>query len=244
MKKILVGLAVLGGLGLGAFFLAAVVFRVWGDPVERIAAVFRAGPENPYPPSSRLHDPFQAYLQRLQALPEYQDYVRGLHSKQEGFSAGFQLTGNGIKRLDDHALERRASILVAVLDRMGEADCARTVRGDAADLRQASDRVMAAMEQLEPATITEWFDLSYQAAVAQLRGVPEPPLPQPAVAEAMRALLATLPEPDARRLSGSLGHMAGTSDADACWAGRTLYRAALALPGAERAVLARAFVQS
>ena len=243
MKKILVGLAVLGGIGLGALFLAAVVFRVWGDPVERIASVLRgAGPENPYPPSSRLHDPFQAYLQRLQGLPEYGDYVRGLRSREQGYSAGFQLTRNGMKRLDDRALERRASILAAVLDRLGEADCARAVRGDAGDLRQTSDRVMAALELLDPATINEWFELSYQAAVAELRRVPEPPLDQPAVSEAMRALLATLPEPDARRLGGSLGTMARSSDADACWAGRTLYRAALALPEPQRALLARAFV--
>ncbi len=243
MKKILVGLAVFGGLGLVALLLAAVVFRVWGDPVERIVSVLRgAGPENPYPTSSRLHDPFQAYLQRLQALPEYGDYVRGFRSREEGYMAGFQLTRNGMKRLDDRGLERRASILAAVLDRMDEADCARTVRGDPADVRQASDRVMATLGQLDPAIITEWFDLSYQAAVAELRRAPEPLLAQPAVSEAMRALLATLPEPDAQRLTGSLGNMTRSSNADACWAGRTLYRAALALPEPQRAVLARAFV--
>ena len=242
MRKLLVGLAIVGALGLGAVLVAALVLRVWGDPVERIASVFRPANPNPYPPSSRLHAPFQAYLGRLQALPEYQDYVRGVRSKQEGFSAGFQLTRNGMKRLGDGALERRAAILAAALDRMGEADCARLMHGDAADLRQASERVMAALEQLETEAITDWFELSYQAAVAQLRSTPEPPLAQPAVADAMRALMATLPEPDARRLAASLGSMARSSDADACWAGRTLYRAALTLPGEHRAALARAFV--
>lgn len=245
MRKLLLGLAIVGALGLGALLVAALVLRVWGDPVERIASVFRrAADPNPYPPSSRLHAPFQTYLERLQALPEYQDYVRGVKSSQEGFSAGFQLTRNGMKRLDDGALVKRAAILAAVLDRMSEADCARTVRGDAADVRQASERVMAALEQLDPAAITDWFELSYQAAVAQLRGAPEPPLAQLAVADAMRALLATLPEPDARRLAGSLGNMARSSDADACWAGRTLYRGTLALPKDHQAVLVRAFVHS
>jgi hypothetical protein len=66
-----------------------------------------------------------------------------------------------------------APSLAAGLDRMGEADCARTARGDAADPRQASERMMAVMEHLQPATITEWFELSYRAAAAQLRSAPE-----------------------------------------------------------------------
>ena len=61
MKKILVGLAVLGGLGLGAFLLAAVVFRVGGDPAERFLAAFRPAPSgNPYPDSSPLHEQLDA----------------------------------------------------------------------------------------------------------------------------------------------------------------------------------------
>ena len=183
-------------------------------------------------------------MERLLAVPEFQQQLKSTRGKDEAFAAGFLLARNGMRKLDDASLERRTAIVVGALDRMTETDCARIVRGDTTNPHQVAESFTKTLERLDAATINDWLDLSFEATVAQLRNAPDAPVTKQAVAEAMRRLQEALPEPEARRLARALGSPTQTPDPDVCWAGKTVFRTALTLPPAERSVLVRAFVQN
>jgi hypothetical protein len=71
--------------------------------------------------------------------------------------------------------------------------------------------------------VNQFFDLTYQAIVAETNGSPEARrVDSDRLAETLRNILAGLPEADRQRLQAALANGTGDDDAETCWMGRTL----------------------
>ena len=106
-----------------------------------------------------------------------------------------------------------------------------------------STAMLQGLEALPPAQIDRWFEISLKATDAQLSNTPPQTVAPADVQEAMNTLISSLPADQQQRLMKVLPQMAQASDADACWAARTLYRQALATKEPVRGQLAWVFAQ-
>jgi exonuclease VII small subunit len=196
--------------------------------------------DSPYPESSPLYQPSRTFLNRILALPELTTQLDEVEDAGQAFELGMKLSENGMRKLDTASLERRMAILARVVDRMDIEGCALLVRGERGEALRGADVLTAALAELDAQTISEWFDLAFEAVLAELRGAPTPPFDDNDIEKAMNALIDLLPASEAERFADALRSLPEGGDEDVCWAGKTLYQSALKLDTPHRAAVARA----
>ncbi len=174
------------------------------------------------------------------ALPELNARLEKVDDVEQAFEIGMTLSESGVRKLDTNALEERMRIIARVIERTDVVGCALLVRGERGEAQKGAEVLSAALAELDAQTINDWFDLAFKAMLAELRDAPVPTFDEVGIEDAMRALIAILPSDEADRFADALGSLPEGSDEEVCWAGKTLYRAALKLEAPHRAVLARA----
>lgn len=105
-----------------------------------------------------------------------------------------------------------------------------------AQLRQA-------LEKLDPASLEAYMDASFNAIVAELKGVQAPKVSSAEQEAAARALLERVPKDWRSRLVSILQMPRFRSDEEVCWAGRTVTYYMTSLSDRDQRVLMRAIVQ-
>lgn len=194
---------------------------------------------NPFPKTSRLYEPYQRFEEKLLNLPEFKQYFKNVKSEDEAFQIGYALPKLGLRRLDDISLEKRMKIFVMMLDKFDIETCATIVRGSSL---QDQQRFYAILESLDTDTINEYFDLAFNAIVAELRKYPEIVVSEQEVLGAMNNLFKRLSAKDLKKLINVLNNFNSSSDHDVCWAGKVVYQEILKMNPEDKRILVRAFV--
>ncbi|MDR2872599.1 MAG: hypothetical protein LBV45_08825 [Xanthomonadaceae bacterium] len=202
----------------------------------------RAAANNPFPESSPLHTPFDHFLRRMATDPRFDEFRKQIGTDGEATAAGIQLTGYGYRRLDPARLETRAVLMNAMLTNMDEASCAHVTRATPNDHQNNSRIVFQALEKLPPEQIDEWFNLSFEAAIAQLTQQPEINLSQEQIDDTIAVWLQSLPEDQINRVQTILNDLASADDADICWVARTMYASTLKLDEPQRRTMSQILV--
>ncbi|MGI0490663.1 hypothetical protein ACN4EG_02525 [Alkalinema pantanalense CENA528] len=203
---------------------------------------------NPFPNSSPLHEPFYRMTKKIADSPTMKEQFKSV-SKDQAEQLGSNLAKQGLKRLDDTSLERRAVILSSMLAKMDTKSCASVVTGQPLTGDDQNNPIFMALEKLDPQSIDDWFQLSYKAMELEAQKVPAPAFDQSKMQPALKAVLKTMPEDDAQKFIkvmqsiSSPSGAATTSSEDSCWAGRKLYDSMKSLPQEHKVVLARALAQ-
>ncbi|QZN80737.1 hypothetical protein K5K93_19440 [Stenotrophomonas sp. DR822] len=230
-------------LSLGARIGAVLVALLLVGGCERAADRLKqeiAATQNPWPKSSALHDPADRMLRRLIVDERYLTRIKQAGSRNKALQVGAQLTLDGIARLPPQRLEQRANVMASVLHAMPVEDCARISRATtAAEVAQLSTLFFAQLEKLPPADIDAWFEMSYQAGIAELEQRPPSKVSEAQIQAASEAFMASLPSDAMRsRAMAVMPHMETAPPADVCWASRTMFNAVATLPKPHRGTLA------
>jgi hypothetical protein len=173
---------------------------------------------------------------RLMSVPEIDRALRSAPSKAAALQISRQLTAQGVRRLDDATLLRRAVLFSGMLADVDEAQCAALARGTA-----TQETLLWALK--DRAALDAWFDMTFRAAVAEVEQRPTSDLSEPEIEQAVAALRRELPKNQVDRVLDAIAQPAELPDRDLCWAARTLYQTATAMRDPERAVLIRALTQ-
>ena len=230
-------------LSLGARMGALLALMLVAGGCERAANRLKqelAATQNPWPKSSPLYAPTDRMVRRLIVDPRYTERIKQAGSKDKALQVGAQLTLDGITRLPPQRLEQRAKVMASVLHAMPVEDCARISRATtAAEVAQLSTLFFARLEKLPPADIDAWFEMSYQAGIAELEQRPPSKISEAQIQAASEAFMASLPSDAVRsRAMAIMPHMETAAPADVCWASRTMFNAVATLPKPHRGTLA------
>lgn len=230
-------------LSLGARLGALLVLMLVVGGCERAADRLKqelAATQNPWPKSSPLHAPTDRLVRRLIVDPRYMERIKQAGSKEKAIQAGAQLSLDGIARLPPQRLEQRAKVMAAILHAMPVEDCARISRATgAAEVARLSTVFFAQLEKLPPADIDAWFEMSYQASIAELEQRPPIKISEAQIQAASEAFMDSLPSDAVRaRAMAVLPEIETAAPADACWASRTMFDAVATLPKPHRGTLA------
>ncbi len=222
----------IGGGGRLLYLVIALPLSSWtgqyaGLLLEQVAPpLFASTPATSIERASlRLHE-------RLDHVPEWQQRTRGL-SQVDKDKLGFELSGKGAARLDDEFLPSLAAWLREALAGADVPTCAALLRGTAtpAELRHV-------LEKLDPASLEAYMDASFNAIVAELKGVGARKVTSEEHTAAFNALIELVPKDWRPPLIGILGMPRFRSDEEVCWAGRTVTYYMGSLPDRhQRAVL-------
>ncbi len=198
-----------------------------------------AASQNPFPKSSPLHAPVDRVTRKLINDPVYVQRMQGV-SREQAMVLGAQFTMSGMARLDVRQLEHRAELFSQILEKQPVADCAAMVKvSTAAEAARNADRLFDTLATMPQPVIDQWFDFTHEAAMAELHQRPRLQISDAQVNEAAMALVNLIPsERDQRRLGLVLSNISMASDADACWAARTLYAYIPKLPEPQRGHMA------
>ncbi len=203
-----------------------------------------AASQNPFPKSSPLHAPVDATTRKLVREPAYLERMKGL-SPEQAQVMGAQLSMSGMGRLELPLLERRAELIGQLLHKQSVADCAAMAKVTTpAEAARNSERIIDTLATLPQPVINEWFDIAYQATLAELQQRPLNQVSEAQVNEAAIALVQLVPsDAERQRLGKVMTTLATSSDADACWAVRTMYSYLPKLPEPQRGHFAWAATQ-
>ena len=206
---------------------------------EEIAAA-----QNPFPKSSPLHAPVDKVTRKLVNEPAYLERMKGLSGEQAQVM-GAQLSMAGMGRLELPVLERRAQLIGQLLEKQPVADCAAMAKvSTPAEAARNGERIIETLATLPAPVIEEWFDIAYQATLAELQQRPLIQVSQTQVNDAAIALVQLVPnDTDRMRLGQVMSNLPAASDADACWAVRTMYTYMPKLPEPKRGHFAWATTQ-
>lgn len=228
----------LGGVGRVLYVAIALPLAWWVGPqyagpfLEQVAPpLFASTPTTPYDRASlRVYE-------RLAQVPEWQQRTRSF-SRADKDKLGFELSQKGSARLDDESLQSLAVWLREALASVDAPVCAAMLRGTAtpAQLRQA-------LEKLDPASLEAYMDASFNAIVAELKGIEALKATPDEHAAAASALLERVPKDWRSRLLMILQMPRLRSDEEVCWTGRTVTYYITSLSDRDQRVLMRAIVQ-
>ncbi|HUF28740.1 MAG TPA: hypothetical protein VMM18_17295 [Gemmatimonadaceae bacterium] len=186
---------------------------------------------------SAFDDAAARFGPRLLEMSEFQNRATSLHSPSEAHALGRELTLRGLGRLSNERLLDHVVLMGRVLELADTHTCAATATG-----RSDADFVPA-IRQLSASETERWFELAFEAAVAELRKVPTIDAPDQAQVEsAFVAVTSRLSAADADLLIAVMTEPQEASDDDACTASRLLYSTLVDLPEPHRSVLARVLV--
>ncbi|GAC1647208.1 MAG: hypothetical protein NVS4B3_00900 [Gemmatimonadaceae bacterium] len=149
------------------------------------------------------------------------------------------LARKGIYRLDDSVLVRLSILTGRIVNGAPTAECAAIARRPLLMQLVGSPH---ALTSVDSSTATQYLDLQFRGAVAELEHVPARQPTDSAVLDAMTVIMTRLSPATRARLGRVFANMAIASDADACWAARTMYDHLREIPEPRRSVLARAIL--
>jgi hypothetical protein len=187
--------------------------------------------------------PFERVAQeneaRLAAVPGLRERFEA--NPKIAKALGKELALKGARRLTDAQLVDRARVLSLILARLDEHNCAEQLRGGRGE-------IAGALNQLDDATLRAWMDLAFIAMVAEHLNVPDTQAApsEEEVNKAFEKFLDSLSPDDAARFvrvaneGGDSYNQA--SDADACWAFRTMVNAVPKLDPSSQRTFARMLV--
>jgi hypothetical protein len=174
---------------------------------------------------------------RYEEVPELAAALANATSREEARGIGRELSRRGLHRLSDERLLERAMVMNQILALADVQTCSSLLTGSPGG---AMDSVL---RQLAAEDVNRFFDLSFQAMVAEARQEVGPPLPsEEEVYAALETLLQGLPGEDGQRLVTVLSNPQQATDEDGCGAARSLYAGLVELPEPQRAILARGLV--
>jgi hypothetical protein len=167
-------------------------------------------------------------LEQAGILDTLTSIARGMTAAQAE-SLAFQITPQGVGRLDSAALIERSELVLQMLEH-DSAQCDAKGTGAPPDTS-----VGTGIEGLDSASLEKWTQISAEAASAQLRN-------DSALAEATpkdqlqfgNDLLSQLGDKDFAEWSRIMGDPKKATAAEQCWAQRSMYRAILAMPRGEQ----------
>ncbi|GAC1656293.1 MAG: hypothetical protein NVS4B3_21950 [Gemmatimonadaceae bacterium] len=181
-----------------------------------------------------------AEMQRLRALPQFSKRLGEERVPPRDITAFVSdLARQGMHRLDDSVLVRAVSVNGKILDAASGSECAAIAR------RPVFAQVVSspeAMTTVDSASAAQYVSLQFRGAAAELKQLPARQPSDSAVVGAMKMLLGGLAKPARDRLVKAVSNMGTASDADACWAVRTMYRGVRTSVEPHRSVLARAIL--
>ncbi|MBL8277144.1 MAG: hypothetical protein JNL93_10625 [Pelomonas sp.] len=128
-----------------------------------------------------------------------------------------------------------------LVEHMDEATCAALARPDSERNRQLMPKILKAIEQLPVRDIEDYFALVERAVVAELEQVPEPTVSPRRAEVALNRLGNKFSDAERSVLLRVVNYPSMTTNDTACWMVKTVFGEILALPAADRQVLARVF---
>ena len=192
----------------------------------------------------------RAFVARLTANRDFQRWSLALNlqmmaqgygpkrREEESQNETAAAVSRGMRRLDNAALVVRLRALSETLESIDtDTECSRVASKDdpAADMRA----------HLSYASLNDWYQLRYQALLAELAQRPSAAAQLSAQdrAEILKAVLASLPRDSRKRFLAASSDLNAASDKDVCWVTRSMLRQALKLPPRLRNSAARLFLQ-
>jgi len=141
-----------------------------------------------------------------------------------------QLAVGGVQRLSTGDLRRRAELMLEFTGRASATTCGQWARGQA-----GRDDMVGMIAQLDSVALDAWVDLGMRATVAEVHQKPAAfPGTQADVSRVFERLPTAMTKAEAERFRAVAVAFERASPEDACWFGRQLYVAALALKPNER----------
>ncbi|WP_313346072.1 hypothetical protein [Stenotrophomonas sp.] len=203
-----------------------------------------AASQNPFPKSSPLHAPVDRVTRKLIHEPTYMARMKGLEPGKAR-EMGATLSMNGLGRLELPMLERRALLVGQLLEKLPEAQCGEIAKAvTPAQVSRTTDRMLETLATLPQGAIDEWFDIAYAATLAELQQRPKTQVTEAQVNASATALVELLPnDAERERIGRVMSNLPGATDADACWAVRTMYTTLPELPEPQRGHFAWASTQ-
>jgi hypothetical protein len=206
-------------------------YAPYSDTYTEVPSVTDALPSEPQP-ASAYDQALAAFAARSNEVPELAAAMSGATNSEEARGIGRELSRRGLHRLSDARLLERAAIMSRVLALADLQTCATMMKGTARGMEPV-------LRQLDAADIDTFFDMSFEAMVAEARQESGPPLPtQEELSLALQALVERLPSEEGERLVAVLGDPQLATDDDGCSAARSLYAGMTELPEAHQVVLA------
>ena len=171
-------------------------------------------------------------LQRPEVAARFQDVN---DSEVERVVA--ELTKDGLPRLPDERLKRRAELKQRLLELADISSCATMVRGTGGMIPPV---VLETLGKVDERALEEWFALQEQALVAGVQRSRVQAVPTDReIRRSITEMFSRLPADAAQRLQRAMSNIDGVSEAEACWAGRTLLAGVNQLPEPLRSIAAR-----
>ena len=174
---------------------------------------------------------------RVLQRPEVADRLRGVNDPEVERVVA-ELIKDGLPRLPDERLKRRAELKQRLLELADISSCAALMRGTGGMIPSV---VLETLGKLDERALEEWFALQEQALVAgvqrpRVQAVPTDREIRRSIAE----IFSRLPSDAAQRLQRAMSNIDNVSQAEACWAGRTLIAGVNQLLEPSRSIAARA----
>lgn len=185
------------------------------------------------PNLSRFERAFERNHLRLSTLPAYRERLEGL-PRAEARNAIQALAAKGMHRLGEDRLRLRTLLVGRMLEGLDVSTCSAMVTG-----KQNETVHDAALLVLDPDSLEQWVDLSFEAAAAELEARPVAAPNATQIQLALQALFDAASEADRERLRQALANLGDQPPLEACWAARTTYAAVPGLDAQASAILAR-----
>lgn len=197
--------------------------------------------KNPFPTDSPLYRPTARLLETTVKTPALRELLQRSNNDTQVYQFSVMLLANrGLPRLDNATLSHHLTAMSRLTDQLDTETCAAIFTGKPlSDPNALYDQFLKALSQLDQPTIDAWFEITAQAAVAELKKTQPPQVDMSHVTNAMRQLLNTLPNEQKTRLESAFEQINDINTDEACWANRAFLHAALRLPERERQVIAR-----
>jgi hypothetical protein len=236
MKKLLGGLAVV--LVIVGIKFGAVALKIAMRYATRLGinAAHQALTDTP------ARRTVQRYLAAMLEMPEFQERMQAQRAKRDDYAPRLAaLATKGVRRLDGEALGAILEVRERILASVDPATCAAYARDEGA--YNAGDAMFSALAELDSALVERYMLATRQAVLAELKQSPPRQLSDDQLTDAFIAVYQRIPEKDRARFTAGYVQAQSASDADACWATRTLYRAWATLPEQQKRTLALGIAQ-
>ncbi len=236
---------VFAGVGVLAAFVLAVAVIGWrAGWLDRTVPLVLA--ENPHRAGTPAHEAFAAYQVKLQANPAFVALMETAITPEDGLKRGMDLTQKGVRRLPDAALEERLRMMLELMRTGDDAECATLAQGAPTDgdVQGFVALMFGLLDRVDADLAKRWYDLTLDAAIAELEQHPVPPVPA-GYQERLGALMVNnLPRDHLDVLVAmSEQRLFGLGDDERCDVGQEVLALILDQPEPERGNFARLMAQ-
>ena len=168
-------------------------------------------------------------LERPEVQAAFEKALKGKRP-DEARAVAQQLATRGVRRLSTGDLRRRAELLLEFTGRASATACGQWARGQA-----GRDDMVAMIAQLDSVALDAWVDLGMRATMAEVGQKPAAfPGTEADVSRVFQRFPTVMTQAESDRFRAVAAAFEHASAEDACWFGRQLYVAALALKPNDR----------